>query len=278
MANNYQLPQLTFLSPEELLQNAENHFNCEELFHMKAVVLEAWAAFEMYVDIYVYAALERKMDKRFFKWIKEKSRFRVEDRVKVLLPIALGSEIDTSSKLYNHFTKSKNLRNDVVHKGIRVTREEAKEVKDFAYEWLSFLSSRIEIQNALYKLQDFLLTNPFPPDFSEAYAINQLTGYFMQNGDIVTPLQQFENVSSYRPDVFLKFGSNNVVIEIKRLANGDIDKIISKLRNQLKKEMDGFKADVGVFIVLTKDSIGRLYRNVQEFNEGSIYMLIIPIR
>ncbi|MHA1279997.1 MAG: hypothetical protein ACTSQ8_22615 [Candidatus Helarchaeota archaeon] len=268
------LQQIDLKRPEELLSNAEELFSYSELLFMRAVVLEAWAAFETYLYITVFSSLSSAFDSKLLNWIEKRSRNNIVDRVKILVPLALGRPIDKS--LYDNFIKAKEIRNKVVHQGIEVSRVEAKYVKDTVYKLLAFLGSTVELRIALKELKEFFEKQSKAIISSEMEANQLIADFFSKKKELIVEHTPFFSNLSFTPDVILKFGDYNVVVETKYLKQRIISEVVSEAIDQIHIYLDSNLGNIGVLIIFYKGEVDEVYKNIQQLDDGKLLLLVIP--
>ncbi len=276
MAKRPSSPFADIIPPDELLANAENHLRPGDRYAPRAAVLESMAAFETYVQKKVFTSLLGKFDPGLLRWMEEKTKTNLDDRLSVLAPVALGRPVNKNDKLWADYKNSRDIRHKVVHAGMRVTKEKARFVVDTVYKWLSFLGPSIEVQVAFQGLKGYIEQSPKLQISNEIEATDLIVKYFSKT-KTATVFQNFDQHGKL-PDVLLKFGDNSIVIEAKFIqAEKSLEFVIENAKKQIFSYMDAFNISQGAIVIFYKGIVEPVYQNIQALNEGKLYILVIQV-
>ena len=198
MKTRSEIPRADLHSPEELLEGAETLFEQHSPHMIRAAVLEAITALERYVHATVFSSLKGKLDPLLVEWLEEKTRLDFDSRLSVLAPVAIEQAVDKKERLWQQYKRAREIRNRVVHSGIKVSETEARFVIDTVYDWLAYLGSTLELELSLLRLKEYVEQKQIPVD-TYVSALALIEGYFS---------------GSYRAKVKNNHGDENFVIKI----------------------------------------------------------------
>ena len=264
-------------SPEELLRGARSYLNSNDPQIMRAVVLESFTALETFVHKRVFDLLENKLDKLLVKWVENKTRNRLDDRLEILTPIALSKgPIDKASILWRDYKEAQKIRNDITHQGRKVTKPEAEKVVNTVYKWLAYLGSTVEVELSLLKLKNYLEKNKL--EFRNESSIEKRIIEYFGNEEVLLKAQVWLPNRKVA-DVVLEFGGIKVLIEIKMLPDGRT--LRSKKMNYLDQVLtmlEESRVERAAIIVVFKESIPEIFeKKVLTYHEGRISVVGIDM-
>lgn len=265
-------------TPEELLKGASFYLESTDAQMMRAVVLEAFTALETFVYKRVFELLENKLDGLLVKWLRDKTRNRLDDRLEILTPIALGKEpIDKTSALWRNYKEAQQIRNNVTHKGSRVSREEAKKVVNTVYKWLAYLGSTVEVELNFLRLKEYLEKNRLK--FTKEHEIETSIVNFFKEKEGGSHKSQVRLPNGKMADLILKFGDIEVLVEIKTLLDGKILKSEKgSYLYQVSELLKEAKIARAALIVIFKESIPEIFREkVLTYYDGTISVVGIDM-
>ena len=210
-ADRDRMPAADLHTSDELLAVAASLLASGEPTVRRAAVLEAITALEAYVERTVLGLVDVMFDPLLAKWIAERTRMDFDSRLRVVAPVVLGREVDTSSDLWAEYRRAKQIRNRVTHSGARVSHADAAFVVETVRKWLGYLGSSADVALALQGLKDHIeRTGMAIPDARTAAWI--VADYFRGAAAIV---RMEVDSGTRRPDLVLKFGDETVVVEVK---------------------------------------------------------------
>lgn len=269
-----------FIRPEDLLENAKYLLELGEPKAKRAVVLESMTALEVYVQNKVFRVLETKRDTKFVKWLKEKTEMNFEDRLGIITPFALEIKIlkFKESDLWRRFQNARKLRNNVTHKGLEISLEEAEEVYKTVYDWLAYLESTIGLELSLYKFKQIIEESDFP-SFTELYDLENRYFYTSMAGFNLSSLTQIKYPIEVAFDLGLKFGEITISFDTKTSSgtihdfNFHVESVIGQTRLKLRNP----NIDRATIIIYHKGKIPDSFNFVRHFEDGKIYIVAIKI-
>jgi hypothetical protein len=271
-------PSAKILTPDELLANAEKHWQSSDPNMMRAAVLEAIAALETFVYKRVFSSLRDKLNPLLVKWLEDKTRMDFDSRLAVLTPVAVGRPVDKREQLWKHYKDAKAIRNAVTHSGASVSREQARFVINTVYSWLAFLGSRVEVQVALIGLKRYFHRRVTIPIQSEHEAVDLIVRYFSKTKAAEILREPMVNRSqAFRPDIILRFGDYTVIIEAKFSQEERIQPLLDKVVEQVTSALYTLGASVGAAVIFYKGKLDSMYSGIHVFEDGRIYVLIVQV-
>jgi hypothetical protein len=215
------IPTADLHTPDELLENASAMYVSGDPKLFRGAILEAITALEAFVQQTVFRSLEGRFDPLLVKWLEEKTRMDFDSRLSVLTPVATGLPIDKASKLWDGYKKAKEIRNKVVHSGRRVTPNDVELVMATVRDWLSYLSSTVELEAALLDLKRWVEQRAQLSIINEAQATQLVVQYFQETEAARTAVEVQVGSDGRRrwADLILEFGSRQVLVETKFARN-----------------------------------------------------------
>lgn len=269
-------------TPEELLSLAEELLATSRPDVRRAVVLEAFTALEAFVHRTVFGLLRSKLDPLLVRWLDDKTKYRFDDRLGVLAPVALGQPLDKKSRLWTDYQKARELRNKVTHAGKKVSLNDATFVLETVRAWLAYLGSTGDVALALDGLKAHIESRR---DFvaSEQSVLTAVRDYFRLSR-VATPAATLPPHLS--GDFVLKFGERNVVVDVKLVpAMRDFERRIREIVEHTAVRLQGTAVMLeGVshhryaLVILTPASVPEAYEHVRHFEAGSISVVAIHVR
>jgi len=262
-------------SPQDLLLIADQLLSENDPNKYRAVVLEAITALECFVYQKVFGILNNNLDPLLVNWLEEKTRSDFDSRLSVFTPVATKINIDKKKNiLWVKYLKARNIRNKVAHTGKIISYEEAKEVRDTVFEWLSFLGCTSEIDMELIKLRKYYESSgthiknerdceSFVRDYFSK--INTQKEYRLPNGKVA--------------DLLIEYGKLTVLIEVKFHTGDEISfrKHIDSAVTQLESLLKNSGITRGVIIAFQKGEIYKGYEDLLITENGIISYITLKI-
>ena len=280
MAEKAEIIPAELLRPEDLLENAKYLLELREPKAIRAVVLESMTALEVYVHNKVFKILERKLDPMFIKWLKKKTDMNFDDRLGYITPFALNEDISKfrESDLWRRYKNARELRNDVTHKGIEVSFEEAEEVYKTIYDWLAYLESSVGLELSLYEFRQII-------DRSEITSLddyfNLLNEFYVNSkaGFNLKSITQIKYPIETAYEYGLKFGQIIVSIDVKFSSGNilDFNNLVETLIGQTRIKLDNPNIDKAAIIIFHKGALPESFKFVRNFEDGRIYLIVIEV-
>lgn len=272
-------PKADLHTPEELLESAAELFATGNPKMMRAAALEAITALEAYVHSLVFPALTRKFGADFSVWLEDKTRMDFDSRLSAITPIAIGLPIDKGASLWNDYKKAREIRNDIIHKGKKVTQNEAGFVIDTVRKWIAYLGSTIELELALLDLKKYIESKPVSIN-TELDAISLIKDYFGKSNAAVKIESEVGlriGKSHLRADLMLQFGSHQIVVETKFSRNRSTQSIVHQGTAQVLSYLKAFGATQAALIIFQKGEIQAGFETVQKLDDGNVYVVVIKV-
>lgn len=119
-----------------LLNEAQNLINAGQ-FDMAVVI--SHAACEIAMEQVLSNAIANKDIRYLEEWLSEFLGKPTNERAQRLLTVLTGKEIQGQQPLWREFKKSWNRRNDIVHRGVRVVKDEAEHSLKFCTDLVNYL-------------------------------------------------------------------------------------------------------------------------------------------
>lgn len=261
-------------TPEELLYSAQALLDAGNNQLMRAVVLEANAALETFVKRTVFGALRGKMDERLVKLLEEKTKMDLDNRLNPLASIATGQNVTSGDALWDKYKKARSIRNEVVHNGRKVSKNDAQFVLSTVYEWLAFLGSTAEVEVALLGLKARLEESPVIIE-SEMDATQIILDYF-QSTKAATGNLEVALLGRHRADLILQFGRYKVLIETKFIRDStSLDSILENAVRQVSQMLNQSAISRGVIVLFHRGPIPDIYASSRTFDDGKVLMVLI---
>lgn len=207
----------SFHTPDELLASAKQLFAAGDEALYRAVVLEGITALEAMIQATVFPLLRRTLPIELVSWLEERTRMDFDSRLAVLAPIAIGRAVERQSELWKRYKNAKRVRNEVTHRGRRISREEAHEVLSAIEAWITFLSSTVEVSLSLDDLKARLEAHS--RGWADERDLLWHIADFYRSADGVRFIDGTELPWKVRPDLVLDFGDNLVAIETKLIRD-----------------------------------------------------------
>jgi hypothetical protein len=275
--------------PEDLLEAADLLLQYDKQILYRAVVLESFAALEVYLkQIIVDKELKKILQPiGLFDWIEKQSRGALGNRLKItseLLNEKIRHEKIKWDNLIKLINQDYEYRHSVIHGGAIVEKEDAEKIYNDVYEFLSFLGLYTEIDSALKELKRYIENTPTIKIQDENDVIKLVKSYcYTQFGS----LNDTYNIrSSNIKNVTISFGKNEVFLDMAFIEytpnnNYDIEDTIGAINqlffknyeNLFKKPLD--KIVRGVMLVFTKNPIPDKYREIKYYHGGKIALMVI---
>lgn len=287
MANRF-FPNANIHTPEEILENAKILFETSNPRMMRAAILEAITALEAYVQYVVFLALGSKYPQPIVDLLDTKTRLDFDSRLSVLVPIATGLEIKTTSSLWVSYKKAKQIRNQVTHTGSKVSSKEAKFVINTVEEWLAYLASTAAMEIALVELKRYIETNQIPVKTSKD-AEQVIAEYFGRTSAAINKTQvPIDARKKMRVDVALKFQEKIVIIETKLLKEPPSSHLIERTVRQVEEYMNVSRVSTAAVVLFTNVETAnsekvRVFKNQwflgdpEKSEDGNIYVITIVV-
>lgn len=274
------IPIADLHTPDELLANASAMYTSGDAKLFRGAILESITALEAFVQRTVFRSLESRLDPMLVKWLEEKTKMDFDSRLAVLTPVATGLSIDKSSQLWDGYKKAKEIRNKVVHSGRKVTANDVESVMNTVREWLSYLSSTVELEVVLLALKRWVEQSGKVSIENETQASQLVAQYFQQTAAATTTVEVEINTGGRRrsADMVLDFGPRKVLVETKfpRFANN----VRNVIRDAVDQADDLRKAaNIGqacVISFLKKRPTG-VPETVERHKNGEIFSIAIEV-
>lgn len=274
------IPSLDFHSPAELLANATamQKSGDEKLF--RAAILESITALEAYVQKEVFKSLDGKLDPLLVKWLEEKTKMDFDSRLSVLTPVATGVPVDKQSDLWDAYKKAKDIRNKVVHSGRKVSAGDVNFVIESVRNWLSYLSSTVELEQMLLKLKHWVENQIGLALTLEPQATQLVARYFHQltKASVILDAEHIATTGTLRSDLILDFDPRKVLVETKLIRDGRNPRIVVESAvaqaDLLRKAASIQQACAVVFIKGYSDKVPDI---VERHHKGEIFSVLIRV-
>lgn len=224
------LPSPDFHTPEELLATAIRLLRQEDPSLNRAVLLESIAALETAVERTVFPLLKETLGPVLANWLKDKTKMDFDSRLTPLAGQAIKKEIDTrTNPLWKDYKKVKQLRNQAIHRGTRVSRENAAFAIKTVESWLAFLGSTAQIEVALWMIKHYFeRREPYSEVPSRSDLVSMVSRVFTKAK--VKSVQEEPTIKQHgmvlRPDLVVTYGDIDVVVETKVIKNQPIGSMI----------------------------------------------------
>jgi hypothetical protein len=281
MTKSLHVPKADLHTPEELLASASALLASGEADVRRAVVLEAITALEAFVHRTIFPVLAKSMDELLVKWLDEKTRMDFDSRLGVLTPVALGHPIDKASDLWTRYQRAKAIRNEVVHKGRKVTHEDAEFVLRTVYDWLEYLGSTAEVALALDGLKRFVERTRLVVRDS-VMAVELVRSYFEKTraATVSTEEATLSGVDQViRADLVLRFGSQTVLVETKMLPitseDRDLSALVQHAVAQVSIQIRAHNISRGAVILFVREAPPESFATVRNLDDGHVSVVVI---
>lgn len=281
MPRELELSPTELLRPEDLLENAKYLLELRQQKAIRSVILESMTALEVYIHNKVFQILEIEYDRVFAKWLKDKTNLNFDDRLGYVTPFALDEDIEAfrQSDLWRRYKIARELRNDVTHKGIDVSYEDANNVYKTVYDWLAYLESSVGLELSLYEFKQKILHSG---RFSIDSYLQHLTTFFFSSkvGFNLKSYNQINYPTDLTFDWGLKFGQ--IVVSLGTLtAEGtinDFNSLIERVIEETKIKLDNPNIDKAALIIFYNGEIPETFEFVRHYEDRKIYFVAIEIK
>jgi hypothetical protein len=274
------IPAADLHTPDELLANATAMYTSGDPKLFRGAILESIAALESFVHQTVFSSLRGKLDSELVTWLEDKTRMDFDSRLSVLAPVATGLPIDKTSKLWDGYKKAKDIRNKVVHSGRKVTPTDVTSVMEIVREWLSYLSSTVELETALLHLKRWVEQRTGVTIQNEAQA-TQLVIQFFQQSKTASAIVQAEITSDRHrrwADVILDFGPRKVLVETKFVRDSrTVRNVIQDAVNQVDQLRKAAKIQQACVFIFMKRTAAHMPEKVERHYGGEIFSVAIQV-
>lgn len=282
MSRETELKPAELLGPEDLLENARYLLELREQKTIRSVILESMTALEVYVHNKVFKILEIKYDPAFVKWLKERTDFNFDDRLGNITPFALNEDVSAfrASDLWRRYKNARELRNDVTHKGIEVSFENAEEVYKTVYDWLAYLESSVGLELSLNEFKQIIIER------SEITSVNDyfdlLSEFYLRSraGFDIRSITQMEYPIELAFEWGLKFGQIIVSLDTKMSSGtmNDFNYLVETVIGQTRIKLENPDIDKAAIIIFHRGELPESFEFVRHFEEGRIYIVAIEIK
>lgn len=274
-------PPATFHTPAELLDIARELLGTDNQKLYRGAILEALASLESFISLTVFNSLKQKFSAEFSEWLEDKTRMDFDSRLSILAPIATGVPVAKSSPLWSRYKQTRHIRKGVVHGSRKVTKAEAEAVINTTADWMAYLGSTIELENALLELKQWVENQSISPVQTGLDAERVTAAFFKQSGAaksvIVNQRFRAKSVQS-EIDLVLDFGTRKVLIETKFLRGK------ANFRQMLKSALTAVdrarllsgisQAGVVIYARLPKEDVPTA---VEKHSDGEVFVVVISI-
>jgi hypothetical protein len=273
-------PPAILHTPGELLDTAREllGFGNQKLY--RGAVLEALASLEAFIQLTIFPSLRQRFSEDFSTWLEKRTRMDLDSRLSILSPIATGVPVDTSSTMWSKYKQTREIRNSVAHGGRKVTKAQAQAVIDMAAEWMAYLGSTIELENALLELKQWVESQVSSPVRSEKDGVQIIVEFFSRTKATKSLIEQRFQVNgiAIQADAVLDFGAKKVLIETK-FAHGKrkLRSLIDTSRTQIDRirEITGItQACLVIFADSWEEDVPTV---VEKHSNGDVFTVVIRI-
>jgi hypothetical protein len=273
-------PPAILHTPGQLLDTARELLHSGNPKYYRGAVLEALASLEAFIQLTVFPSLRRQFPAQFSTWLEDKTRMDFESRLSVLSPIATGVPVDKSSVMWTKYQESRVVRNKVAHGRRKVTKAQAEAVIAMAAEWMAYLGSTIELENALLELKRWVESQTSSPVQTEEDGVRIIVEFFSRTKATPSSINQrfVVNGITVQADAVLDFGAKKVIIETKLIrGKREIRNLIDASRGQIDRirEVTGItQACLVIFTASREDDVSDL---VEKNSNGEVFTVVIRI-
>lgn len=282
MSTETDLSMIGLLRPDELLENAKYLLDLQQKEAFRGVVLESMTALEVYVHNKVFRLLEQKYDPAFVKWLKERTDLNFDYRLGIITPFALTEDIKAfkESDLWRRYRMARTLRNDVTHKGLEVSREEAEEVYKTMYDWLAYLESSLGLELSLLEFKNTILAQGRFTSINDYY--NLLKEFYLRSS-VHFNLKSITQIKYPIETAFewgLKFGHIIVSLDTKVYSKSryEFSYVVETIIGQTRIKIRASNIDKAAIILFYDGTIPESFEFVRHFEDLKIYIIAIEVK
>lgn len=273
-------PPARLHTPGELLDTARELLDSGNHKYYRGAVLEALASLESFIQLTIFPSLRQRFSEGFSTWLEKRTRMDFDSRLSVLSPIATGVPVDTSSAMWTKYKQTREVRNSVAHGGRKVTKAQAQAVIDMTAEWMAYLGSTIELENALLELKQWVESQTSSPVQTEEDGVRIIVEFFSRTKAAQSSIEQrFEvNGIHVQADAVLDFGAKKVLIETK-LTRGKREN--RSLVNASLKQIDRIREITGItqacLVIFAASREEDIPNVVEKHSNGEVFTVVIRI-
>jgi hypothetical protein len=272
-------PPAILHTPGELLETARELLDSGNRKLYRGAILEALASLESFVQITIFPSLRERFSAEFSTWLEGKTLMDFDSRLSVLAPIATGVPVDKASALWSKYKVTRQIRKGVVHGRHKVTKEQTQAVIDMAAEWMAYLGSTIELENALLELKQWVESQVSSPVRSEKDGVQLIVEFFSRTKATKSLIEQrFQVIGiAIQADAVLDFGAKKVLIETKLIrGKRKLRSLIDASRTQINRirEITGITQACLVIFAASWEDVPTV---VEKHSNGEVFTVVIRI-
>jgi hypothetical protein len=274
------IPTADLHTPDELLVNATAMFDSGDTKLFRGAILEAITALEEFVHRTVFSSLRKKLDPKLVTWLEMKTRMDFDSRLEILTPVATGLPIDKSSVLWSNYKSAKEIRNKVVHSGRKVTARDVSTVMNTVRNWLSYLSSTVELGTALLDFKRWVENSSALSINNDAQATQLVVQFFQNTKAASAEVEAKVSIGQQLKwaDVILDFGHRKVLVETKFVKNGGhVRNVVKNAVSQVDQLRKAASIEQACIIVFLKQPTVGTSEQIEHYHNGEIFAVTIQL-
>jgi hypothetical protein len=274
-------PPAILHTPAELLDTARELLASNNQKLYRGAILEALASLESFIHLTIFPSLQQRFSAEFSKWLEEKTLMDFDSRLSILAPIATGIPVGKSSALWSRYKQTRQIRKGVVHGNRKVTKAEAEAVINTTAEWMAYLGSTIELENALLELKRWVESQSISPVQTSRDAEEVIVSFFAQSGAAKQWMhQQFRVEGKYwEVDVILEFETRKVLIETKFVTQKS--RFLREKINEGLRQIDRLRHISGIsqagLVIFARWSKEDVPAAVEKHSNGEVLVVLISV-